>query len=326
MRAGEPAAGHSGHDRDRQVRRAAEGWSDEQYADSGGVPRHRAALIVALGPPLAPGDTVLDLACGDAGLAEPLLDARAPLRRRRPLRADGRRRPGAVSVTRAEILDGDLNEFVPPAPVQATTCFRAIYYARDRRGVLPARRGVHREEARLRPESAPVPRRRGRAPTSRPPASAQVELRPFFSPQRVSLARPLAAALRARGALGPARPACARASGSATWWRRHALRHRPEREAVADLAAEQALVGAAERQRRSRSARSAPRRGTAAAATAGRTVAPSRCGASSAATSVTCPMCGCLSAPSTSVPIVTRTPAGGTGAPQASTRETSTTA
>ena len=41
---------------------------------------------------------------------------------------------------------------------------------------------------------------------------------------------------------------------------------------------------------------------------------------------VTRPMCGCLSRPSISFPIVTRTPAGGTGAPHAFTRETSTTA
>ena len=52
---------------------AAEGWSEEQYADSEAYLRHRAELIVSLGPRLEPGDRVLDLACGDAGLADFLL-------------------------------------------------------------------------------------------------------------------------------------------------------------------------------------------------------------------------------------------------------------
>ena len=34
---------------------------------------------------------------------------------------------------RAEIHEADLNDYAPAGPVQATTCFRAIYYAHDRR-------------------------------------------------------------------------------------------------------------------------------------------------------------------------------------------------
>ena len=34
---------------------------------------------------------------------------------------------------RAEIVLADLNDYRPPAPVACTTCFRAVYYARDRR-------------------------------------------------------------------------------------------------------------------------------------------------------------------------------------------------
>ena len=75
---------------------------------------------------------MLDLACGDAGLAEPLLaqglryvgvDLSAPM-----VQA-ARRRMG----DRAEIVLADLNDYRPPAPVACTTCFRAVYYARDRR-------------------------------------------------------------------------------------------------------------------------------------------------------------------------------------------------
>ena len=38
--------------------------------------RHRAELVRTLGPPLAPGDVVLDLACGDGGLADYLPEQR----------------------------------------------------------------------------------------------------------------------------------------------------------------------------------------------------------------------------------------------------------
>src|SRR5207248_4981005 len=43
----------------------AERWTDDAYADAASYLAHRAELIVGLGPRLEPGDTVLDLACGD---------------------------------------------------------------------------------------------------------------------------------------------------------------------------------------------------------------------------------------------------------------------
>ena len=57
---------------EEQYRDTAAGWSVEQYADSAAYLRHRAELVVSLGPRLEPGDRVLDLACGDGGLAEHL--------------------------------------------------------------------------------------------------------------------------------------------------------------------------------------------------------------------------------------------------------------
>ena len=105
---------------------AAAGWS-ERYADSVAYLRHRAELIVSLGPPLEPGDCVLDLACGDAGLADFLrpyeyLGVDASEEMVRAARARG-----------ARVELADLNDYEPPEPVAATTCFRAIYYARLRR-------------------------------------------------------------------------------------------------------------------------------------------------------------------------------------------------
>ena len=114
-----------------QYARQAQDWTERAYADVTAYLEHRAELIAELGQRLGPGDEVVDLACGDAGLAEALL--------RRGLRYRGvdstpemveaaRRRLGA----RAEVDLGDLNDYVPPSPVAATTVFRAIYYARDR--------------------------------------------------------------------------------------------------------------------------------------------------------------------------------------------------
>ena len=105
-------------------------WSETAYADSREYLAHRAELIRTLGPALRPGDAVVDLACGDGGLAEFLPDQRyvgvdANAEMIAAGRAHGR-----------ELVEADLNDFTPPAPVEATTIFRAIYYARDRRKLL----------------------------------------------------------------------------------------------------------------------------------------------------------------------------------------------
>jgi SAM-dependent methyltransferase len=105
-------------------------WSDEQYADTRRYLAHRAELIRSLGPPLEPGDTVLDLACGDGGLAE-FLDGL------RYVGVDASEEMVAAGTARGRMLvHADLNDYEPPEPVQATTIFRAVYYARDRRALF----------------------------------------------------------------------------------------------------------------------------------------------------------------------------------------------
>jgi SAM-dependent methyltransferase len=180
---------------------AAEGWSEEQYADSVSYLRHRAELVVALGPRLEPGDMVLDLACGDAGLAEPLLAAGLDYRGvdlSRPMVEAARARLG----DRARVDEGDLNDYTPPEPVQATTCFRAIYYARDRRELV--RRVASYTEKKLvfdlNPRQYDVAAVRADLEAA---GLGRLDLRPFFSPQRVSLPAPLAGALRAAERSGP---------------------------------------------------------------------------------------------------------------------------
>jgi SAM-dependent methyltransferase len=83
-------------------------------------------LVQTLGTSLGPGDTVLDLACGDGGLAEFL-----PAQRYVGIDAS----PEMVAAGRSRgrnLLHADLNDYVPENRVEATTIFRAIYYTRDR--------------------------------------------------------------------------------------------------------------------------------------------------------------------------------------------------
>src|SRR5258708_275113 len=108
----------------------AEGWSDEAYADARTYLARRAELVRTLGPPLAPGDTVLDLACGDGGLGDFLPQQSYRGVDASPEMVEAARRRGRA------VVQADLNDYEPLEHVQATTIFRAIYYARDRRTLL----------------------------------------------------------------------------------------------------------------------------------------------------------------------------------------------
>ena len=179
----------------------AERWTDEAYADPSGYLVHRAELIVSLGPRLTAGDTVLDLACGDAGLAEPLLahglryigvDLSGPM-------VDAaQRRVG----DRAEIAFGDLDDYRPASPVACTTCFRAVYYAKDLRAFF--RHVAEYTERKLvfdlNPRQYPVD---DVVAGLRAAGLERVAMRPFLFPQRHGLPRPLAAGLRAAERSGP---------------------------------------------------------------------------------------------------------------------------
>ncbi|TML56708.1 MAG: class I SAM-dependent methyltransferase [Actinobacteria bacterium] len=166
------------------------------YADAATYLAHRGDLVLSLGPPLEQGDTVLDLACGDAAAAEHLpglryvgLDASAEMVKAAQLRG------------RTVVL-GDLNDYEPSEPVAATTCFRAIYYAKDRTAFF--RRVAEYTERKfvfdLNPRQYRV---EDVCAEVRAAGFDQVELRPFFSPQRFSLPRSVASALYALERSGP---------------------------------------------------------------------------------------------------------------------------
>jgi hypothetical protein len=175
----------------------SDAWSERAYADSASYLAHRAATILRLGPELDEGDTLLDLACGDGGLADFLppwltylgVDASGPM-------------VAAARVHGRDVVHGDLNGYVPPQPVAATTCFRAIYYARDRRAFL-ARVRSYTERKFVFDLNPRQYRPADIAADLRAAGFEHLAVRPFFAPQRVRLAAPVAAGLRALEGTGP---------------------------------------------------------------------------------------------------------------------------
>jgi SAM-dependent methyltransferase len=188
-------------DKEGQYARQAAEWTERAYADVTSYLAHRAELIAVLGPRLEADDEVLDLACGDGALGEALLALGLRYRgvdSTREMVAAARERLGE----RATVELGDLNEFVPPSPVAATTVFRAIYYARDRRAFFAHAREYTTTKLvfDLNPRQYRVD---GVLADLRSAGFASIELRPFFVPQTVSLPRPVLAFAKALERSGP---------------------------------------------------------------------------------------------------------------------------
>jgi SAM-dependent methyltransferase len=170
----------------------ASGWSDAHYGDMQRYLARRAEAILTIGPRVEHGDTVLDLACGDGALADFLpagvrylgVDASEPMVA--AARAGGR-----------DAVRADLNDYAPPEDVAVTSCFRAIYYANDRRAFFAHVRGYTRKKLvfDLNPRQYRLDEVRSDA---RAAGFEQFEVRPFFVPQRYALPAPAAAVLRAR--------------------------------------------------------------------------------------------------------------------------------
>ncbi|HEU4757504.1 MAG TPA: class I SAM-dependent methyltransferase [Agromyces sp.] len=188
-------------DKAGQYARKAGAWSDAEYADARAYLDHRAELICSLGVALDTGDEVLDLACGDGGLGTFLMD--------RGLRYAGvDAEPAMVDAARrrlgdaAPVAPGDLNLYEPPGPVAATTVFRAIYYAHDRRAFF--RRVAGYTERKLVFDLNPRQYRMTDVLAElRHAGFARVELRPFFVPQTRRLPGPAVRLLKATERSGP---------------------------------------------------------------------------------------------------------------------------
>ena len=184
-----------------QYARQAGDWTEKAYADATAYLAHRADLIATLGPPLEPGDEVLDLACGDAGLGELLVERGFRYRgvdSTPEMVAQASRRLGR----RAQVEIGDLNEYVPPSAVAATTVFRAIYYARDRRAFFSHVAAFTEKKLvfdlnprQYHPDEVVADLRAA--------GLRRILLRPFFVPQTVPLPRFAMAAAKALERSGP---------------------------------------------------------------------------------------------------------------------------
>ena len=103
---------------------------------------------------------------------------------------------------RAEVDAGELDNYVPPHPVAATTVFRAIYYARDRRAFFA--HVLAYTERKLVFDLNPRQYRVDDVFAElRAAGFGAVALRPFFVPQTVSLPRPALALAKALERSGP---------------------------------------------------------------------------------------------------------------------------
>ena len=184
-----------------QYARQAGDWTENAYVDAVAYLAHRADLIATLGPRLEPGEEVLDLACGDAGLGE-LLVARGFRYRgvdaTPEMAAEAQRRLG----DRASVEIGDLNEYTPPERVAATTVFRAIYYARDRRAFF-AHVATFTEKKLVFDLNPRQYRLDDVSADLRAAGFDRVQLRPFFVPQTVALPRVVATGAKALERSGP---------------------------------------------------------------------------------------------------------------------------
>ncbi len=154
----------------------AAGWTETEYADARAYLSHRAEIVRTLGPRLEAGDLVLDLACGDGGFGDFLPEQRY-------LGVDASEEMVAAGRARGrELLRADLNEFEPAEPVQATTIFRAIYYAADRIELLRRIAGYTEKKLvfDLNPRQYSLDDIRADA---RAAGFDRLETRPFFVPQ-----------------------------------------------------------------------------------------------------------------------------------------------
>jgi len=191
--------------------RLAPGYAAHDYADPARYAARRAEIALGLGPALAPGATILDLACGDANMAGPFL-----ARGYRYRGVDGS--AGMIEEARTRLGDAvplevaGMDEYVPTEPVDLTLCLRAFYYPQDRAAFL--QRVAAYTRVKLVFDFDPRVQDRDRIVGElRENGFERVELRPFFLPQRVAPPAPVRAALLALEHAGPLAHAALRVRG-----------------------------------------------------------------------------------------------------------------
>jgi SAM-dependent methyltransferase len=182
----------------------ADGFAEHEYADPKQYSSRRARVIAALGPALQHGDTVLDVCCADGIMAAPLtdlglvysgVDATPAM-----IEAARRRNPGLQFAT------GRMEDFEPRAPVDLTICLRSFYLAPDRIAFFERVRGYTKKKFVFDFRPAVFSQAEIVADL-RSAGFQQIELRPFFLPQRRTVpgpALPLLSAVEHTGPVGRA--------------------------------------------------------------------------------------------------------------------------
>ena len=176
-------------------------FTSREYGDPETYFRHRAAIVLRLGPKVGAGETVVDLACADGSFALPLIEA--------GLDYTGVDLSEAMAeVARARIAGrgrvelGDLTAWAPPQPVAMTTCFRSLHF-------VPDREAWFRHLASFTEKKVVFdvsPRRIPLATLRREAAAAgltRFDVHAFLLPQNARRPAPAVAALRLLEATGP---------------------------------------------------------------------------------------------------------------------------
>jgi SAM-dependent methyltransferase len=184
-------------DVERKYDAIAERYSEHDYADAERYYARRAKVVAGLVPT---GATLLDIACGDGGLGRHLLELGIDYR---GVDASARMVEVARRALGERVTRGGF-DYAPQAPVDATTIFRSLYLAPDRRAFLAH---VHEfTTQRLVFDFDPrVYSTDGVVADLRATGWQHVELRPFLTPQRSALPRVVQSALWALEPLPGAR-------------------------------------------------------------------------------------------------------------------------
>jgi SAM-dependent methyltransferase len=191
--------------------RLAAGYTEHDYADPARYVARRAEVVTRLGPPLEPGATILDLPCGDANMAEPLLALGyryAGVDGSAAMIEEARRRLGERVPLDVALMD----EYEPPGPVEMTLCLRAFYYAADRRGFFRRVAGYTRTKFVFDFDPRTYDRRE-LEDDLRASGFGELALVPFFLPLAVRVPRPVAGLLRGLERTGPLARAALRVRG-----------------------------------------------------------------------------------------------------------------
>lgn len=168
----------------------AERYSAHDYADAESYYARRARTIMAFGPVLEPGDTLLDIACGDGGLGRQLLALGIDYH---GVDASERMLEVARRAVGDRVVLGSW-DYEPPGPVVATTIFRSLYLVPERARFLERVRGYTRRKLVFDFDPRAV-ETAALLHDLRAAGWARIELRPFLMPQRVALPGVLQAAL-----------------------------------------------------------------------------------------------------------------------------------